>query len=128
VIFTRKRSLLIKAVLVIILAGGLAACDSMELTIGVNEPEDGWLEVVNSNDRVLKDAHLVVETFESAGAASLCDEKDIARWEPGQAIRVPACAEKVRFTLTTGGETARFSYFDDKVYRRIGRKEIPITN
>jgi len=109
------------------LAAGLFACDSMELTIAVNEPEDGWLEVINSNDRVLKDAHLIVETFESAGATSLCDEKDVANWEPRQVILVPACAEKVRFTLTTGGETARFSYFDGKVYRRIGRKEIPIT-
>ena len=122
------RSLQKKAILVIILAAGLAACDSMELTIRVNQTEKGWLEVINSNDLVLKDAHLVVETFESAGATSLCDEKDVAHWKPGQAIRVPACAEKVRFTLTTGGETARFSYFDGKVYRRIGRKEIPITN
>ena len=111
-----------------IVAAGLVACDSMELTIAVNEPQDGWLEVVNSNERVLKDALLVVETFESAGATRLCIEENVARWEPGAAVRVPACAEKVRFTLTTGGETARFSYFDGQVFRRIGRKEVPILN
>jgi len=116
-----------RIILVILAAAGLAACDSMDLTIAVNEVEDGWLEVINSNDRALTGAHLVVETFESAGATRLCVEENVARWEPGAAIRVPACAEKVRFTLTAGGETARFSYFDGKVYRRIGRKEVPIS-
>ena len=117
-----------RIILMIILAAGLVACDSMELTITVTEPEDGWLEVINSNDRALTGALLVVETFESAGATRLCVEKNVVRWERGAAIRVPACAEKVRFTLTTGGETARFSYFDGQVYRRIGRKEVPILN
>lgn len=111
----------------ILAAAGLAACDSMDLTIAVNEVEDGWLEVINSNDRALTRALVVVETFESAGASRLCVEENVARWEPGAVIRVPACAEKVRVTLTTGGETARFSYFNGEVYRRIGRKEVPIS-
>ena len=111
----------------ILAAAGLAACDSMDLTIAVNEVEDGWLEVINSNDRALTRALVVVETFESAGATRLCVDENMARWEPGAAIRVPACAEKVRVTLTTGGETARFSYFNGEVYRRIGRKEVPIS-
>jgi hypothetical protein len=118
----------LRIVLGIMLTAGLFACDSMELTIAVNEPEDGWLEVINSNDRVLKDAHLVIEAFESEGATSSCGEETVARWEPGQGIRFPECAEKVRFTLTTGGETARFSYSRGQLYRRLGRKEIPIAN
>jgi hypothetical protein len=112
--------------LVIMLIAGLFACDSIELTIAVNEAEDGWLEVVNSNDRVLKDAQLIIEAFESEGATRPCGEEVVSRWEPGQAIRVKACAEKIRFTLTTGGETARFSYSMGRLYRRIGRKEVPI--
>ena len=111
----------------VLLAAGLVACDSIELTIAVDQPEDGWLEVVNSNDRVLKDATLVTEAFESEGTTRPCGEESVSRWEPGEAIRVPACAEKVRFTLTTGGETARFSYFNGQLYRRLGRKEIPIS-
>ena len=106
---------------------GLMACDSMELTIAVNQREDGWLEVVNSNDRVLEDAHLVIEAFESEGTTRPCGDEDVPRWEPGQAIRVKACAEKTRFTLTTDGETARFSYSNGQLYRRIGRKEVPIS-
>jgi hypothetical protein len=111
----------------VLLAAGLVACDSLELTIAVNQPEEGWLEVVNANDRVWEDASLVVEAFESEGTTRPCGEKSVSRWEPGEAIRVPACAEKVRFTLTTGGETARFSYFNGQLYRRIGRKEVPIS-
>jgi len=117
----------LKLGLFLILAAGFVACDSMELTIAVTQLEDGWLEVVNTNDRVLKNAHLVIEAFESEGITRPCGEENISRWEPGQSIRVRACAEKIRFTLTTGGETARFSYSDGQVYRRIGRKEVPLS-
>jgi hypothetical protein len=110
-----------------VFAVGVAACDSMELSIEVNQPEEGSLEVVNSNERVLKDAHLVVEAFESEGATRPCAEETISRWQPGATIQVPECAEKVRFTLTSGGETARFSYTKGQLYRRIGRKEVPIS-
>lgn len=115
-----------RIVLVIVLAAGFAACDSVELTIAVSQSEEGWLEVINSNDRLLKDVRLVVEAFESEGATRPCGEESVSRWEPGEAIRVQDCAEKIRFTLTTGSETARFSYSDGQVYRRIGRKEVPI--
>ena len=111
---------------VALLASGLIACDSMELTIAVKQVNQDWLEVVNSNDRVLKDVRLVIEAFESEGATTPCGEESLPRWEPGAVIRVPACAEKVRLTLFTGGETARFSYSDGQLYRRLGRKEVPI--
>jgi len=105
----------------------LVACDSVELTIAVRQVDAGWLEVSNANDTTWKDARLTIEAFESEGTARPCGEESVARWEPGQAVRVPACAEKVRFTLTTGGDTARFSYFKGQLYRRLGRREIPIT-
>ena len=113
--------------LALVFAVGLLACDSVELTIAVQQSEEGWLEVVNANDRALEDAHLVIEAFESEGTTRPCGEVDVPRWEPGREIRVKACAEKIRITLTTGGETARFSYSNGQLYRRIGRKEVPIS-
>lgn len=112
--------------LVVVLAASLLACDSMELTIAVRDSDEGWLEVANANDTVWTDANLVVEAVESEGTTRPCVEKAMSRWEPGEAIRVPACGEKVRLTLTTGSETARFSYSNGQLFRRIGRKEIPI--
>jgi hypothetical protein len=109
-----------------LLAVACVACDSIELTIAVRQPEKDWLEVVNATDSVWKDAHLVVEANESEGASRPCGEQRVARWEPGEAVRVQVCGEKHRFTLTTGGETARFSYSRGQLYRRIGRKEVPI--
>lgn len=111
----------------VLLTAGLLACDSVELTIGVTEATEGQLEVVNTNGRVLEDVRLLVEAFESEGATRTCDELTRARWGPNEGIRVPACADKVRLTLTTGGETARFSYSNGQLYRRIGRKEVPIS-
>lgn len=110
-----------------ILAAGLVACDSAELTIAVTQPEEGWFEVANANDSAWKDARLVVEAVESEGTTRPCGEENVSRWEPGETIRVPACGEKVRFTVTTGGETARFSYLNGQLFRRFGRKEIPVS-
>ena len=123
-----KCKLPVRALLVGALALSGAGCDSIELTIAVDQSEEGWLEVVNSNDRQLEDVRLVVEAFESEGAVRRCGDAGVARWGPGQKIRVRQCAEKVRFTLTAGGETARFSYFNGQLYRRIGRKEVPMSD
>jgi hypothetical protein len=41
-------------------------------------------------------------------------------------VSVPACGDKIRLTLTTGGETARFAYANGQLYRRFGRKEVPV--
>lgn len=108
------------------LATACIACDSMELTIAVREVDESSLEVVNANDTVWTDARLVVEAFESEGATRTCAEEVRSRWQPGESIRVPRCTEKVRLTLTADGETARFSYANGQLYRRIGRKEVPI--
>jgi hypothetical protein len=116
-----------RAILITAVALGCVACDSIELTITVNPSDEGMLEVVNSNDRMLRDVRLIVEAFESEGAVRRCSDANLRRWHPGQKIRVQQCAEKVRLTVTADGETARFSYFNDQLYRRIGRKEVPIS-
>lgn len=117
---------ILQLMLALSMTAGLTACDSMELTIEVHQAEEGWLEIANANETVWKDALLVVEASESEGATRPCGEERVERWQPGQVIRVPACSDKVRLTLTAGGETARFSYFNGTLYRRIGRKEVPI--
>ena len=52
--------------------------------------------------------------------------KHVGSWKPGETISVPACGTKIRFTLTTGGETARFSYANGQLFRVFGRKEVPV--
>lgn len=110
----------------VLLAGAFLGCDSMELTIGVVEGGSGTLDVANANDNEWVDARLVVETVESDNSKSFCAEKNIGNWKPGSTISVPACGAKIRFTLTTGGETARFSYSGGQLFRVFGRKEVPV--
>ena len=121
------RPMLILCVATTLTVGAGCFVDSVELTIAVRQGDEGWLEVSNANDTAWKDARLTFEAFESEGTITPCGEEYIERWEPGQIVRVPACAEKVRFTLDTGGETARFSYFNGQLYRRLGRREVPIS-
>jgi len=112
----------------LLLAGALLGCDSMDLTIGVVEGASGALDVSNANDTEWIDARLVVEAVESDNSKSVCAEKDVRNWKPGETISVPACGTKIRFTLTTGGETARFSYANGQLFRVFGRKEVPVPN
>jgi hypothetical protein len=109
----------------LLLMAALLGCDSMELTIGVEPGPDGTLEVSNANDTTWIDAVLVVETVDE-GHITLCAEKRVAAWQPADTIRIPTCGEKIRLTLTTQGETARFAYANGQLYRRFGRKEVPV--
>jgi hypothetical protein len=104
----------------------VAGCDSVELTIGVRPGPEGSLLVANADDAAWADARLVVEAVESDNSTTECADTTVARWEPGDEITVPACANKVRLTLTTGGETARFAYANGELFRRFGRKEVPV--
>lgn len=101
-------------------------CDSMELTIGVEPGAPGRLEVSNVNHTEWTNARLVVEAVESDNSTTRCAEQTIGAWGPGDSISVPMCGNKIRFTLTTGGETSRFSYANGQLFRVFGRKEVPV--
>ena len=101
-------------------------CDSVELTIGVETGPDATLLVSNANGRELTDARLLVEAVESDNSTTVCVERRIDAWRPDQTMSVPACGDKIRLTLTTAGETARFAYANGQLFRRFGRKEVPV--
>ena len=103
-------------------------CDSVDLTIGVAPGAAGSLEVANANDTEWINARLVVEIVESDNSTTPCAERTVGSWRPGDTVSVPACGNKIRLTLTTGGKTARFSYANGQLYRRFGRKEVPVPN
>lgn len=110
----------------LLLVVAAAACDSVDLTIGVVPGDPGTLEVVNANDTAWIDAHLLVEAVESDHSTTTCTQRDIGNWHPRDSITVPACGDKIRFTLTTGAGTARFSYANGELFRVFGRKEVPV--
>ena len=103
-------------------------CDSMELVIGVEPGPNATLVITNANDRDWTDARLLVEAVESDNSTTVCTERRIGNWEPEQKITIPACGAKIRLTLTTEGETARFAYANGQLFRRFGRKEVPVSS
>jgi len=110
----------------LLLAASAAGCDSVDLTIGVSPGTGGRLLVANANDIEWIDARLVVETVESDNSTAPCFDRMVASWPPGKTIDIPECGNKIRLTLTTGGETARFAYANGQLFRRFGRKEVPV--
>ena len=110
----------------LLLMAAMLGCDSMELTIAVAPGASGTLEVANANDTEWIDARLVVEIVESDNSTTGCAERTVGSWQPGDTVTVPVCGNKIRFTLTTGGEVARFSYANGQLFRIFGRKEVPV--
>jgi hypothetical protein len=102
------------------------ACDSVELTIGVDPGPGEVLLVSNANSSEWTGAQLLVEAVENDNSTTVCVDKRVGTWRPGDVIEVPRCGEKLRFTLSTGGETARFAYANGQLFRRFGRKEVPV--
>jgi hypothetical protein len=101
-------------------------CDSVDLTIDVSPGETDSLLVANANDREWVDARLVVETVESDNSTAPCADRSMSRWLPRETIAIPACGDKIRLTLIVGAETARFAYANGQLFRRFGRKEVPV--
>jgi len=117
-----------RILLSLLAAAAVLACDSVELTLAVSPAAGGGLDVSNANDTAWPDARLLVEAVESDGSTTTCLETAVGTWHPGDAVTVPVCGDKLRLTVTTGGETARFSWANGQLYRKFGRKEIPIDN
>ena len=111
---------------VALLAGAAAGCDSVDLTIDVAPGSADSLIVSNANDSGWTDARLVVETVESDNSTAPCVERTMATWAPRETVTIPACGNKIRLTLTVGSETARFAYANGQLFRRFGRKEVPV--
>lgn len=110
----------------LLVAASLLACDSVELTIAASPGADGTLRVSNANDAAWPDARLLVEAVEGDGSTTVCTEHSLPSWAPGEVVTVPACGDKLRLTLSTAGETARFVWASGQLYRKFGRKEIPM--
>jgi hypothetical protein len=115
-----------RLILAFLAAIAVAGCDSMELTIAVESESGGSLVVANATTRPWRDARIVVEAVESDNSTSVCADRTVPEWRPTSTVTVPKCGDKVRLTLTTGGETARFSYANGQLFRRFGRKEVPV--
>ena len=111
-----------------LMVAATVGCDSVELTIAVRPAGDGAVDVVNADRREWVDAHLLVEAVESDNSTTRCQEQTVGSWAPGEAVTVPACGAKLRLTVTTGGETARFSYANGQLFRKFGRKEVPVSS
>jgi hypothetical protein len=111
---------------VVLATVAFVGCDSMELTIAAEPAPGGMLSISNANDAAWSDARLVVEAVESDGSTTICAEESMGRWQPGSAVTVPVCGDKLRITLTADGETARFTWANGQLFRKFGRKEVPV--
>jgi len=112
--------------------GACGAESSPELAISVRTVRDPAgqqaLVLSNATGNTWSDVRMVVEAVEADGSATPCGADRIATWAPGQEQRTKACGDKTRITLETGGASAQFVVADGRLFRKLGRKEIPVSN
>ncbi len=101
-----------------------------ELGIAVRTERDPGgsqtLLVSNATGQTWNDVKVLVESVEADGSATPCGVDRIAIWDPAGEQRIHACGDKTRITLSTGGASAQFVIVDGKLFRKLGRKEIPV--
>jgi hypothetical protein len=123
------------AVGILTAALALSSCgqgSAPELGIAVRTEADAagrqTLLVSNATAQTWTDVKVVVESVEADGSATPCSADRIATWGPAAEHRIPACGDKTRITLSTAGASAQFVVAGGKLYRRLGRKEIPVAD
>lgn len=111
----------------------LAACGgptTADLTVEVRAEGDprrpSGLAVVNSSEIAWSNVELLLEHTEADGSTSPCGVRTIASWAPGEEVRTPACGERTRLTIETAEASAIYVFAGGTLYRRLGRKEVPV--
>jgi hypothetical protein len=116
-------------VMLTVLATCLAACAGAptEVLISVTAQGDA-LTVTNATDGAWEDAHLTVQSREEGEGRSgeLCADDDVGTWHPGQSRVVPWCGDKTLIRVDTAGGSGEFIWAKERLFRKIGRKEIPL--
>jgi len=88
---------------------------------------DRAVQLVNASPETWTDVHLIVQEDVAAGQGANCTDQRVTTWAPGDGVDVPVCGDRVRITVEVGGTVAMFSYHNNTLYRKIGRKEVPLT-
>lgn len=60
------------------------------------------------------------------GRAGSCFDDVVATWGPGEARSFPRCGERSVMTLTVAGRESLFVVGGGTLYRKLGRREIPV--
>jgi len=122
--------LTVVGIAVALVAGALAGCGGPppELEVSYRAGADkSSFGLVNASAEEWSDVQVLVRGLRPDGIESECAEKRIEAWSPGDAQTLPRCGdEKTLITIETGGQRAFFVLGGDTLYRKLGRREIPL--
>ena len=123
-----SRLLLALGIGALILMVGCGGGDVGELEILVTADGDS-LHVRNGSTSVWSDAHVVVQSRQEGegGKGRICADESFASWSPGEVKTLPACGDKNLIEVEAGGQRGQFVFYNGTLYRKLGRKEIPIS-
>ena len=118
------------ALVMVPLVCALAGCGSQPPEITVSYPgqeDDSSFHLVNASDGEWTDVRVVLRAMRPDGIEEQCAQEHFPSWRPGSAQVLPKCpGEKMLITIETGGGQAFFVFAEGKLFRKIGRKEIPL--
>jgi hypothetical protein len=103
----------------------LAACGGgAEITVTLQEVgAGGSFGLVNRSPAGWSDVRVRV-TGDSGGGP--CYDQVVSGWAPGELRTLPRCGERTLVSIEVGGQQAELVYANGKLYRKLGRREIPV--
>lgn len=115
---------------ILLLLGSCGGATTADLTVDVRPEGDpvrpGGLVIANTSDLTWNGVDVRLERTEEDGSTSPCGARALPSWAPGEEIRVPACGERTRITIESDEASAIYVFAGGRLYRRLGRKEVPV--
>jgi hypothetical protein len=111
---------------VVILAGCGGAPPKLDLRYPGGET-DAAFDLVNASDGTWSEVRVEVRAMRPDGVEAPCADERFPTWPAGAARALRKCpGEKLLVTLSVGGEQAHYVFAEGTLYRKLGRREIPV--
>lgn len=118
----RTRALLPAIVAVVVLTVACGGPEPVELGLDPGAPGEAF-GLVNRTDSVWLQVRVRVTGDGGAGA---CFDGVVDSWGPGETRGFPRCGDRTLVALTVDGQEAFFVVGGGTLYRKLGRREIPV--
>ena len=102
----------------------LAACGGAEITVALQGGGGGEsFGLVNRSPKGWSGVRVRV-TGDSGGGS--CFDQVVPSWAPGEVRDLPRCGDRTLVAIEVSGKQAELVYANGMLYRKLGRREVPV--
>ena len=116
------------AVVIVLLGSGCGGPPPALEVSYAGAAEGDSFRLVNASAEPWADVRVLVRGMRPDGVENECAVEEMNVWHPGDAVTLPRCGdEKTLVTIETRDQKGFFVVAAGKLYRKLGRREIPVS-